>query len=111
MVWQDMPSTPVDPVAMWEEIQAGGEMGERDMDEMDWSRIAPARDPEGFRAELDAMVIDAGGRVYLGKDAFLRAGSLAQMYPRLDEWRAIKARVDPDEVFRSHLSSRVGLTR
>ena len=62
-------------------------------------------------AELDRMVIDAGGRVYLGKDAFLRSESLAAMYPRLDEWRQIKARVDPDEVFRSHLSSRVGLTR
>ena len=61
-------------------------------------------------AELDRMVVDAGGRVYLGKDAFLRPESLAAMYPRLDEWRAIKARVDPDEVFRSHLSERVGLT-
>lgn len=60
--------------------------------------------------ELDSMVIDAGGRVYLGKDAFLRAESLAAMYPRLDEWREIKARVDPNELFRSHLSSRVGLT-
>ena len=57
------------------------------------------------------MVIDAGGRVYLGKDAFLGPASLPAMYPRLDEWRAIKARVDPDDVFRSHLSDRVGLTR
>lgn len=62
-------------------------------------------------AELDRMVIDAGGRVYLGKDAFLDAASLPAMYPRLDEWRAIKARVDPRGVFRSHLSDRVGLTR
>lgn len=62
-------------------------------------------------AELDRMVIDAGGRVYLGKDAFLEPASLAAMYPRLGAWRAIKARVDPDTVFRSHLSDRVGLTR
>ena len=61
--------------------------------------------------ELDRLVIDAGGRVYLGKDAFLGADSLPQMYPRLDAWREIKARVDPGDVFRSHLSSRVGLTR
>lgn len=59
---------------------------------------------------LDAMVIDAGGRVYLGKDAFLDAASLPRMYPRLDAWREVKARVDPDTVFRSHLSDRVGLT-
>ncbi|MEZ4337584.1 MAG: FAD-binding oxidoreductase [Sandaracinaceae bacterium] len=60
--------------------------------------------------ELDRMVLDAGGRIYLDKDAFLEAASLPAMYPRLDEWRAIKARVDPDTVFRSHLSDRVGLT-
>lgn len=62
-------------------------------------------------SELDAMVVDAGGRVYLGKDAFLGPHTLEAMYPRLGEWREVKARVDPDEVFRSHLSSRVGLTR
>ena len=62
-------------------------------------------------AELDAMVIDAGGRVYLGKDAFLRAESVPKMYDRLDEWRDIKARVDPTDLFRSHQSSRIGLTR
>ncbi len=62
-------------------------------------------------AELDAMVIDAGGRVYLGKDAFLQPASLSQMYARLDAWREIKARVDPDDLFRSHQSTRIGLTR
>jgi len=70
-----------------------------------------ARGLRALCAELDRMVIDAGGRVYLGKDAFLQASSLPAMYPRLDAFREIKARVDPDDVFRSHLSSRVGLTR
>ena len=70
-----------------------------------------ARGLRALCAELDAMVIDAGGRVYLGKDAFLQPASLPAMYPRLDAFREIKARVDPDDVFRSHLSSRVGLTR
>ena len=43
-------------------------------------------------------------------DDWVSPDSLPAMYPRLDEWRAIKARVDPDDVFRSHLSDRVGLT-
>ena len=55
-------------------------------------------------------MIEAGGRVYLGKDAFLGPESMAPMYPRLGEWREIKARVDPKGVFRSALSDRVGLT-
>ncbi len=60
--------------------------------------------------DLDAMVLDAGGRVYLGKDAFLDAATFRRMYPRLDRWRAIKATYDPDELFSSALSRRVGLT-
>jgi decaprenylphospho-beta-D-ribofuranose 2-oxidase len=59
---------------------------------------------------LDREVVDAGGRIYLGKDAFLQPQSLPQMYSRLDEWFAIKDRVDPREMFRSALSDRVGLT-
>lgn len=69
-----------------------------------------SRDLSGLMQRLDAMVIEAGGRVYLGKDAFLHGDSLRAMYPRLDEWLSIKRRVDPNEVFRSHLSARVGLT-
>lgn len=65
---------------------------------------------EALLRELDAMVMDAGGRVYLGKDAFLGRDALPRMYPRLDAWRAIKAKFDPAQVFRSRLSDRVGLT-
>lgn len=65
---------------------------------------------DALLAELDDRVVEAGGRVYLGKDAFVRPEMLARMYPRLDAWRAIQAEWDPDEVFRSHLSDRVGLT-
>lgn len=62
-----------------------------------------------FLRELDDMVVQAGGRVYLGKDAFVDAATLAKMYPRLDEWKAIKKRVDPDRRFCSDLGRRVGL--
>src|SRR5581483_5721141 len=56
---------------------------------------------------LDAMVLSAGGRVYLGKDAFLDAPTFRAMYPRVDEWLAIKAKYDPDNVFVSDLGRRV----
>lgn len=65
---------------------------------------------DALLAELDERVVDAGGRIYLGKDAFVRPETLTRMYPRLGEWRRVKAEWDPDQLFRSHLSDRVGLT-
>lgn len=59
---------------------------------------------------LDAMVLDAGGRIYLGKDSFLDAPTFRAMYPEMDRWLEIKAKYDPDGVFTSDLSRRVGLT-
>lgn len=70
----------------------------------------PIRDGiAGLLRRLDAMVLDAGGRVYLGKDAFLDPASFARMYPRLDEFRTLKARLDPRGLFTSNLSRRLGL--
>lgn len=71
----------------------------------------PIRDGlEALTRRLDAMVLDAGGRLYLGKDAFLDASTFARMYPKLDAWREIKAKYDPETRFCSALSKRVGLT-
>ena len=58
---------------------------------------------------LDAMVVEAGGRVYLGKDSFLTPASLRAMYPRLQEWLALKAKYDPRSVFQSDLARRLEL--
>lgn len=58
---------------------------------------------------LDAMVLDAGGRIYLGKDSFLDAASFRAMYSQLDNWLDIKAKYDPNNVFTSDLGRRVGL--
>ena len=59
--------------------------------------------------ELDVTVADAGGRVYLAKDAVLSRDLLPKMYPRLPEWHAVRARVDPEGTMCSDLARRLGL--
>jgi decaprenylphospho-beta-D-ribofuranose 2-oxidase len=58
---------------------------------------------------LDALVLDCGGRIYLGKDAYVDAPTFRAMYPAIDRWLEIKAKYDPDNVFTSDLGRRVGL--
>lgn len=61
---------------------------------------------------MDAVhdaVLRHGGRVYLTKDATLRAEAVRAMYPRLAEFEAVKARVDAHGVFASAMARRLGL--
>ena len=58
---------------------------------------------------LDRLVADSGGRIYLAKDVRLAPELVAAMYPRLDEWRAVRHRLDPAAALQSDLGRRLGL--
>jgi decaprenylphospho-beta-D-ribofuranose 2-oxidase len=59
---------------------------------------------------FDALVLDAGGRHYLAKDYQTTPEAIRRGYPRLDDWLAVRDRVDPAGVWTSDLSRRLGLT-
>ena len=58
---------------------------------------------------LDELVLEAGGRVYLAKDARLDPASFRAMYPRYEEFLAVKNAVDPQGVVTSDLARRLEL--
>jgi FAD/FMN-containing dehydrogenase len=69
--------------------------------------ITPQLKP--FTKKLDQMVLEMGGRIYLGKDAYLDEATFKAMYPQYVEWLAIKRKYDPLNVFSSDLARRIGL--
>jgi len=72
----------------------------------------PIRD-EGlfpFLDRLDDIVLKHGGRVYLAKDARMRAETFRAMYPRFAEWQRMKSRIDPENRFDSDLARRLRMS-
>jgi decaprenylphospho-beta-D-ribofuranose 2-oxidase len=58
---------------------------------------------------LDEIVAAHGGRVYLAKDARLKAETLRRFYPGLDDFAAARKAADPDGRFASLQSRRLAL--
>lgn len=69
--------------------------------------ITPQLKP--FTQKLDKMVLEAGGRIYLGKDAYLDEDTFKAMYPQYTQWLEVKRKYDPDNHFTSDLARRIGL--
>lgn len=62
-----------------------------------------------FLNELDRRVLEFGGRVYTAKDSRASAETFHAMYPRIDEWIAVRRKVDPAGVFASDMARRLEL--
>lgn len=56
---------------------------------------------------LNAFVIEAGGRIYLAKDALTRARDYRRLEPRLDDFLMLRRRFDPEGRLGSLLSRRL----
>ena len=59
--------------------------------------------------KLDKKVSNAGGRIYLAKDSKQSSEMFEKTYPRLNEWKEIKRKMDPNNIFCSDLSKRLNI--
>lgn len=60
--------------------------------------------------ELDRIVLDHGGRLYLAKDARMSEQVFKASYPNWERFMTLKQKYDPQNRFASLQSSRLGLT-
>ncbi|MGY4423521.1 FAD/FMN-containing dehydrogenase [Bradyrhizobium sp. JR6.1] len=62
-----------------------------------------------FLDQLDALVVDAGGRLYLAKDARQSRATFESGYPGLAALRDIRQQTGANTRLASHLSARLGI--
>lgn len=88
----------------------GGGMLSFPMDGMAYAIDLPRRAGiEELHRTIERITLDHGGRLYIAKDALMAAETFAAMFPRLDEFRDVLARIDPDGRFQSDMSRRLRL--
>lgn len=71
--------------------------------------MAVSPDIQRIVDELNAFVIETGGRIYLTKDRFTRPEHFRAMEPRLERFMALRDKYDPHRRIRSAQSERLGL--
>lgn len=57
--------------------------------------------------DLDDILLQHGGRVYMAKDAMTSAEAFAEMYPQLDRFREFRNEIDPNRRFLSSQARRL----
>jgi FAD/FMN-containing dehydrogenase len=62
-----------------------------------------------FLEELDRIVLDHGGRLYLAKDVRMSEATFKRGYPRWEAFQGVRRRYGADRIFRSLQSDRLGL--
>lgn len=70
---------------------------------------AGARGLPELLSAVDAVILDAGGRHYLAKDAHVSPSAVRKGYARFEEWKQIRNEMDPTGVWKSDLGRRLGL--
>lgn len=63
-----------------------------------------------FLDELDKVVHDLGGRLYLSKDARMSKGAFLKGYPRAEEFIELVKKYNPDYTYNSIQAKRLGIT-
>lgn len=62
-----------------------------------------------FLEELDQLVLQAGGRIYLTKDARMSAGTFKASYPNIEEFKSIITKYNHSFKFQSEQSKRLSI--
>lgn len=60
-------------------------------------------------SRFDDLILDAGGRHYFAKDAYLSPSAARRGYPRLAEWQSVRDAADPIHRWQSDLGRRLQL--
>ncbi|MEM9833363.1 MAG: FAD-binding oxidoreductase [Bacteroidota bacterium] len=62
-----------------------------------------------FLDELDQLVLELGGRVYLSKDARMKAETFRKSYPNIQEFLSILKKINPNPSVQSDLAKRLSI--